>query len=106
MRRGNMGMYTELQGTVIFNTEAIAKAFTEDDQWDVIELLTRLDSVRVFSTHSRASWIPNGDIRKLDGKLVQFHTELKNYDSTIEEFLKLLPDIADNWILESKYEEC
>lgn len=101
-----MGMYTELQGTVIFNTEEIARAFTEDDQWEVIELLTRLDSVRVFSTHSRASWIPNGDIRKLDGKVVQFHTELKNYDSTIEEFLKLLPEIADSWTLESKYEEC
>ena len=59
-----------------------------------------------FKSYSRATWIPNGDIRKLDGKVVQFHTELKNYDSTIEKFLELLPDIADDWTLESKYEEC
>ena len=101
-----MGMYTELQGTVVFNTEEIAKAFVGDDQWHEIYTITELDSIREFNNYSRAVWIPNGDISKLDGKLVQFHTELKNYDSTIEEFLKLLPEIADNWILESKYEEC
>jgi hypothetical protein len=100
-----MGMYTELQGTVVFKSEGIAKAFVSDDQWQEMQEHTWSTLVQDFKSYSRASWIPNGDIRKLDGKIVQFHTELKNYDRTIEKFLELLPDIADDWTLESKYEE-
>lgn len=101
-----MGMYTELQGTVTFKSEAIAQAFAGECKWEAVSSLIHSHLVEGFVDYSRSNWIPNGDIRKLDGKVVQFHTELKNYDSTIEKFLELLPDIADDWILESKYEEC
>lgn len=98
-------MYTELQGTVIFKSETIAKAFTSEDNWEIISFLVYSKRVREFKDYPRSHWIPNGDIRLIEGNVVQFHTELKNYNSTIEKFLELLPDIADAWILESRYEE-
>jgi hypothetical protein len=98
-------MYTELQGTVVFKSEAVAMAFCSDYKWQLISLIVGLPSVNEFKDYSRSHWIPNGHIKLLDGKVVQFHTELKNYDSTIEKFLELLPDIADDWMLETKYEE-
>ena len=101
-----MGMYTELQGTVVFKSEAVAMAFTSDCKWQLISLIVEIPSVQEFKDYSRSYWIPNGHIKLLDGKVVQFHTELKNYDSTIEKFLELLQDIADDWMLETKYEEC
>jgi hypothetical protein len=99
-------MYTELQGTVVFKSEAVAMAFTSDCKWQLISLMVDLPSVYEFSEYSRSNWIPNGPVKLVYGKVVQFHSELKNYDSTIEKFLELLPDIADDWMLETKYEEC
>ena len=101
-----MGMYTELQGTIVFKSEAVAMAFCSDYKWQLISLIVGLPSVNEFKDYSRANWVPNGPIKLLSGKVVQFKTELKNYDSTIEKFLELLPDIADDWMLETKYEEC
>lgn len=100
-----MGMYTELQGTIVFKSEAIALAFTSEHKWKLVSLLVDSQLVKEFEGYSRSWWIPNGDIRLQEANIVQFHTELKNYDGTIEKFLELLPDIADDWILESRYEE-
>lgn len=97
-----MGMYTELQGTVVFKTPALATAFCTSG-WGLIGQL--VEEVKYFETFSRSHWIPN-TTHVCDGCVVQFHSELKNYDHTIEEFLKILPLLATNWLLESKYEEC
>jgi len=107
-----MGMYTELRGVVVFKSQVLAKAFAygkhesvDWNHWKVMYELTQSDEVKDFINYSRSTWIPNGDVRKQDGCVVQFHTELKNYDKTIQKFLELLPVIADNWMLEEKYEE-
>lgn len=99
-----MGMYTALRGTIVFKTEGIAEAFSSPDQWNEVYKLTESDLVKDFINYSRSDWIPNGVIYCV-GNVVKFETELKNYDSTIEEFYKILPEIADKWILEEKYEE-
>lgn len=105
-----MGMYTELRGTVVFKTEEIAKAFAcgkvEPDwnQWVAVSALVDSQDVKDFIHYSRSTWIPNGDVDYREGCVVQFTTELKNYDITIEKFLDLLPEIADNWILEERME--
>lgn len=100
-----MGMYTELQGTIVFKTEEIAEAFcSEHHQWEEIYKLTKNALVKNFINYSRSTWIPNGDAIS-DGCVVKFRTELKDYDDTIEEFCKLLPEIANNWILQERYEE-
>ena len=107
-----MGMYTELRGTVVFKTEDIAKAFAygkvEPDwnQWLAVSALVDSQDVKDFIHYSRSTWIPNGDVDYQEGCVVQFTTELKNYDGTIGKFLDLIPEIADNWILEKRYEEC
>lgn len=99
-----MGMYTELQGTVEFKSREIAEAFVTS--WEkVAELVVE---VKPYVGYSRLHWIPfSGDsIKYAEDNIVKFHSELKNYDSTIEKFLELLPLIATKWMLESKYEEC
>lgn len=97
-----MGMYTELKGTIVFKNQEIAEAFS--DSWGQVFGVLSLREVEEFKNYSRSGFIPNGVIYSV-GNVVKFHTELKNYDSTIEKFLDLLPLIADNWMLESKYEE-
>lgn len=97
-----MGMYTELQGTVKFKNEEIAGLFTEAN-WESIALIQK--QVEQFNGYSRCNWIP-GEINSLEGSIVKFHSELKDYDNTIERFLNILPFIAEKWCLESRYEEC
>lgn len=98
-----MGMYTEIQGTVEFKSQEIAEAFVTS--WEkVAELVAE---VKPYVGYSRLHWIPfSGDsIKYAEGSIVKFHSELKNYDHTIEKFLEILPLIANRWMLESKYEE-
>lgn len=101
-----MGMYTEIQGTIEFTTEAIAQCFAGENQWSMLG--HTLDKVKPFITFSRSHWIPHsGDgVKSIEGKIVKFHSELKNYDHTIQEFLKLLPHMAKKWCIETRYEEC
>lgn len=101
-----MGMYTEIQGTIEFTTEALAKCFVGENHWSMMS--HTIDKVKPFVTFSRSHWIPHsGDgVKSIEGKTVKFHSELKDYDHTIQEFLKLLPHMAKKWCLETRYEEC
>lgn len=101
-----MGMYTEIQGTIEFHREVLAKYFVEESNWFLMG--QAIDEVKPFVTFSRSHWIPHsGDgVKSIEGKTVKFHSELKNYDHTIQEFLELLPFVAKKWCLETRYEEC
>ena len=100
-----MGMDTEIQGTIEFTTESLAKCFVGENHWSMMS--HTLDKVKPFVTFSRSHWIPHSGIgvKSIEGKTVKFHSELKNYDQTIQEFLKLLPHMAKKWCLETRYEE-
>lgn len=102
----NMGMYTELQGTIKFKNATIARLFVGDDNWR--GLTTLVPEVGEFEDFARSHCIPYGSgdgVTYQGGCVVKFHTELKNYSSTIEKFYEMLPFLADDWILEKKYEE-
>ena len=105
-----MGMYTELRGTVLFKSELVASLFSSsqcDSVWSSLYLATGEQVLHEFDLYSRSHWIAHsGDgVKFYEGKVVQFHCELKNYENTIQKFLEILPVIAENWILEEKYEE-
>ncbi len=100
-----MGMYTEIQGTIEFKNECLAQGFSGGNQWVTIGEM--LPEIAKFYTSSRSDWIPHSGkgVYSIKGKIVKFHSELKNYDQTIEEFLKILPMLANKWCLETLYEE-
>ena len=105
-----MGMYTELRGTIVFKDELTANLFTNtacDSVWNALYLESGEYVLRELDLYSRSHWIPHSGqgVSYSSGKIVQFHCELKNYDKTIQKFLEILPVIADNWMLEEKYEE-
>lgn len=105
-----MGMYTELRGTVLFKSESVAKAFATchcDSVWEMIHSITNEPMIKDFDLYSRSHWIPHSGngVKSQEGLVVKFHCELKNYDNTIEKFLDVLPKIADDWLLEKRYEE-
>lgn len=98
-----MGMYTTLKGTLVFKTEEIAEAFCES--WEDVAKLE--PKVAHFITYSRSGFIPNSGkgVSMLEGKIVQFECELKNYSNTIDVFIDLVPSLCDDWMLISRYEE-
>lgn len=98
-----MGMYTEIQGSVEFKSDEIAQAFI--DSWEKVSEL--VEGVKPYVGYSRMNWIPfsGKGVVSIEESVVKFHSELKDYDSTIGKFLEMLPLIANKWCLESKYEE-
>lgn len=99
-----MGMYTEIQGTIKFDSAELAQAFVTS--WNAVRSL--VPQAESFVNYSRSHWIPNsGDgVKGVVGTVVQFHSELKDYDHTIDKFLELVPFLSDSWCLETRYEEC
>lgn len=111
-----MGMYTGLRGTIKFKKETIEVINAVGFDWKYIGLLLGNHEVVCFSKMSRSHWIPygavcympeewgDGDVNFI-GDVLKFTCSLKNYNGEIEEFIKLLPQIALEWDLESLYEE-
>lgn len=113
-----MGMYTGLRGNVVIKEQfriALQTALFEERSWknmgDISEAFTK------FASQHRAQFIPFGTVcympndweeghvyDKATGSLT-FCCSLKNYQGEIEDFIACLPDIADEWNLESLYEE-
>lgn len=108
-----MGMYTGLRGTIVLNDLGVRVAVS-DFNW---ESFTNVKQLVDFSEDNRAYFIPNGvhcympeewgdSFVNVHGSVMHFSCSLKNYTGTIEKFIQnVLPVIADEWVLESLYEE-
>lgn len=109
-----MGMYTGLRGTVVVKQEYVSKIsmlVNDGADWEDI-----LPSDNLYNNYSRNSFIPFGAVcympddwdkeAKLSGDKFTFCCSLKDYKSTIRQFIThCLPEIAESWTLEELYEE-
>lgn len=112
-----MGMYTGLRGVVILKSnslvtdELIASNFIwKDVKWSS-------EAMDQWIEVGRCNFIPNGAVcympsewgehsNQVEGKRWSFTCSLKNYEGEIQQFINtVLPEIADDWALESLYEE-
>jgi len=120
-----MGMYTGLRGSVTFKqgiSELVNEWWNNDEDEDMwVYVAQRVNyytpKFKEFTRDRRPSHIPFGavcympddwsNIAKsiLDGNELYFTCSLKNYTGTIQKFIECLPEIADAWDLESRYEE-
>lgn len=110
-----MGMYTGLRGKIKLKPEYAVKIKQEMDSEEYFCWENILPEGNKYHSYSRNSFIPFGAVCYIDWKeepvelkdgVLSFTCSLKNYDDTIEVFLKeCLPLIADSWNLEELYEE-
>lgn len=118
-----MGMYTGLRGNITFKEEVanVLKEYfqssvkIEENHWQYLVNQLGID-LNGFENYSRSSFIPRGFVCYMpsdwDGdqfyfidNTMFFVCALKDYDSTIAEFVSILPRIAHHWELEEQYEE-
>lgn len=109
-----MGMYTGLRGKIKLKPEYAVKIKQEMGSEEYFCWENILPEGNKYHSYSRNSFIPfgmqqlwweNEPVELKDG-ILSFTCSLKNYDDTIEVFLKeCLPLIADSWNLEELYEE-
>jgi hypothetical protein len=119
-----MGMYTGLRGDVEFKqsvAEVIKEYFDSDviwkeyDLWEWVVKQTYL-YLNDFEKDPRSDYIPKGVVCYMPddwgdgdyfwtGNILNFTCSLKNYSSTIQNFIDILPTIAVSWDLEMLYEE-
>lgn len=113
-----MGMYTGLRGQIKLKDNDLTKVILEKDfEWNEIRLAYFDETVSAWANVGRCRFIPFGDVcympyswgdwfKKVEGNTLTFCCSLKDYDNEIETFVKnVLPHIAEDWVLESLYEE-
>lgn len=113
-----MGMYTGLRGQIKLKDNDLTKTIVEKDfDWSTIRMAYFDNTMSAWENVRRCNFIPNGAVcympdqwgdwfKIVEDKTLRFCCSLKNYENEIETFIeKVLPHIADAWVLESFYEE-
>lgn len=113
-----MGMYTGLRGKITLKDNNLTKAILEKDfDWEAIRNSYYNETISAWANVGRCNFIPFGAVcympdswgdwfQTTDGLTLTFCCSLKNYENEIQTFVeKVLPEIADDWVLEGLYEE-
>ena len=113
-----MGMYTGLRGKITLKDNGLSKVIIEKDfDWGTIRNSYFNETVSTWANVGRCNFIPFGAVcympdswgdwfQTVDGLTLTFCCSLKNYECEIQTFIdKVLPEIAEDWSLESLYEE-
>lgn len=113
-----MGMYTGLRGKIKLKDNGLSQRIIEKDfDWQAVRDSYYCETISAWANVGRNRFIPFGAVcympdswgdwfQTVDGLTLTFCCSLKNYENEIQTFIdKVLPDIADDWALESLYEE-
>jgi len=115
-----MGMYTGLRGWIEIKPEFRSYFDVFNDRYECYNPWLGLKAGPKTSEYARlrrAAFIPYGavcymddswdkdQLVEFDGERLSFTCSLKNYEGEIDFFIDVLPEFADRWQLEEKYEE-
>lgn len=113
-----MGMYTGLRGRIELKDNELTKVILEKDfEWNEIRIAYFDNIMSAWANVGRCRFIPFGAVcympdswgdwfKKVEGNTLTFCCSLKDYENEIGTFVtKVLPHIAEDWVLESFYEE-